>query len=285
MRREGAGERLADIARSHLPAVPILMYHSVASSAAPRFGRYVVGPEIFAAHMDLLAGEGYQPITARQLAQQQCADGIPSRAVVLTFDDAYTDFGDTALPILRAHNFPATLYVPTAFVGGTALWLRDCGESDRKILSWHALADINREGVEVASHSHTHPQLDRVAGAVINDELRRSRQLLEDNLGVSVEGFAYPFGYWTRAVRSRVADAGYAYACAVSELAASAEDDPFTLPRITVAGGTSVLALSRLLAAVPTLLTRRASEAKRLAWLGVRHITALGGDPQSGRLA
>jgi peptidoglycan/xylan/chitin deacetylase (PgdA/CDA1 family) len=284
MRREGAGERLAGNARSHLPAVPILMYHSVASTAAPRFSRYVVNPEIFAEHMNHLAGEGYQPITAGQLARQQCAGGFPGRPVVLTFDDAYTDFEDTALPILRSHNFPATLYVPTAFVGGTALWLRDCGEADRKILSWRALTDIHREGIEVASHSHTHPQLDRVPGTVVNDELRRSRQLLEDNLGVPIEGFAYPFGYWTRGVRSRVADAGYTYACSVSELAAAAEDGLFTLPRITVAGGTSVLVLSRLLAAVPGLLTRRASEAKRLAWLGVRHITALGGDPQSGRL-
>src|SRR5215469_499622 len=274
MRREAASKHLADIGRSQLPAVPILMYHSIASSAAPRFGRYVVSPEIFAAHMDHLAGEGYEPITAGQLAKRQCADRVSGRAVVLTFDDAYADFEEVALPILRSHNFPATLYVPTAFVGGTALWLRDCGEADRKILSWRSLIDINSEGIEVSSHSHTHPQLDRVPGAVITDELRRSRQLLEDNLGVSVEGFAYPFGYWTRAVRSGVADAGYAYACSVSELAASAMDDPFTLPRITVAGGTSVRVLSRLLAAVPTPLTRRASEAKRLAWLGVRRITA-----------
>ena len=66
------------------------------------------------------------------------------------------------------------------------------------MLSWQALRDIAAEGVEVAAHSHTHPQLDRVPAAVISDEVGRSRCLLEDNLGLAVDGFAYPFGYWNR---------------------------------------------------------------------------------------
>ena len=70
-------------------------------------------------------------------------------------------------------------------------------------------ADIAAEGIEVAAHSHTHPQLDRVPAAVISDEVRRSRCLLEDKLGFAVDGFAYPFGYWDRAARAAVAAAGY----------------------------------------------------------------------------
>ena len=50
--------------------------------------------------------------------------------VVLTFDDAYRDNLQHALPILRAHEAPFTLYVPTAFVDGVGqLW-------------WQAIEDI-----------------------------------------------------------------------------------------------------------------------------------------------
>ena len=52
------------------------------------------------------------------------------RFVVLTFDDAYRDNLQYALPILQRHEAPFTLYVPTAFVDGVGqLW-------------WQAIEDI-----------------------------------------------------------------------------------------------------------------------------------------------
>lgn len=40
---------------------------------------------------------------------------LPDRAVLITFDDAYTDFADNAWPILQQFRLPATVFVPTAF--------------------------------------------------------------------------------------------------------------------------------------------------------------------------
>jgi O-antigen biosynthesis protein len=257
------------------------MYHSIATSAARRFARFVVSPADFAAQMDHLAAEGYQPITARDLARGLATDDRPARPVVLTFDDAFTDFATVVMPILQKHGFPATLYVPTAYAGRTALWLHDCDEHQRPILSWRALRDIVSAGVEVASHSHTHPQLDRIALPLVRDEVRRSRQMLEDNLGVPIDGFAYPFGYWNRNARLSVCAAGYSYACAVGELPVSGTADRYTLPRVTVAAGVSVDGFARVVASSSTPAARRSSEVKRWAWRALRrHIRAVGGDPQ-----
>ncbi len=268
-------------ARTQAQGVPILMYHSVATSAAPRFARFVVRPADFAGQMDHLAAAGYQPLSAADLARRRAAGDIPARPVVLTFDDAFTDFETMVMPILQEHGFPATLYVPTAYVGRTASWLRDCDEDRRPVLSWRALGDIVSAGIEVSSHSHTHPQLDRMALPLVEDEVRRSGETLEDFLGVPVEGFAYPFGYWNRDVRSTVAAAGYSYACAVGELAATAAADTLTLPRVTVAGGLGVDSFSRLLAVRPTPAARLSSEIKRWAWQAMRrHIRSVGGDAQ-----
>jgi peptidoglycan/xylan/chitin deacetylase (PgdA/CDA1 family) len=264
--------------------VPVLMYHSIATSAARRFRRFVVDPGEFAAQMAYLHARGYHPVTtAHLIGSRSSGRPLPARPVVLTFDDAYADFYSMALPILREHDFLATICVPTAYVGSTARWNANLGEQDRGILSWRALHDITAEGVEVAAHSHTHPQLDRLAPLAIRDEVYRSRCLLEDNLGLSVQGFAYPFGYWNRASRAAVATAGFRYACAVSDLMTAPDDDVLTLPRLTVNAGIGVSGLARLLDARPTPSGRRAALAKRIAWGAMRRgVPVVGGDPRAG---
>lgn len=263
--------------------VPVLMYHSIARDVSAEFRRFAVDPDEFGAQMDYLAAEGYHTVTAADLAAGGAGRALPPRPIVLTFDDAYTDFYSTALPILREHDFRASLYVPTAYVGATARFLGRA-DGNRAVLPWQALRDVAAEGVEVAAHSHTHPQLDRVPAAVIREEVSRSRRLLEDQLGLAVPGFAYPFGYWNRAARAAVAAAGYGYACAVAELITAPGDDVLTLPRLTVNAGIGVAGLAGLLDTRPPRAGRQMAEAKRLAWRALRRmVPALGGDPREGQ--
>jgi len=42
---------------------------------------------------------------------------FPKRSVLITFDDAYADFTETAWPILKRFELSATLFVPTAYPG------------------------------------------------------------------------------------------------------------------------------------------------------------------------
>jgi peptidoglycan/xylan/chitin deacetylase (PgdA/CDA1 family) len=60
--------------------------------------------------------ERYHPVSADEvLAAARGARSLPHRAVLVTFDDAYRDFGEIAWPILRRHGVPATVFVPTAY--------------------------------------------------------------------------------------------------------------------------------------------------------------------------
>lgn len=84
----------------------VLTYHRVDEA----------GP--FARQMDYLA-EHYKVVSIpRVLRALDGGPGLPPRTVLLTFDDAYRSFAEVAWPILRAHAFPATLFVPTAFPDG-----------------------------------------------------------------------------------------------------------------------------------------------------------------------
>lgn len=252
--------------------VPVLMYHSIGTTTTRRFRKFAVHPAEFAEQMAYLDDQGYQTVTAADLAERPSVTSLPERPVVLTFDDAYEDFYTAALPELRKHGFRSTLFVPTAYVGMTAAFNASTGEVDRRIMTWSAVRDVIAEGVEVASHSHTHPQLDLVLSDVVIEEISRSRKLLEDQLGVPIEGFAYPFGYWNRAARAAVADGGFRYAAAVADLRTSPGDDIFTLPRLTVRAGIGVTGLARLVTRQPTLWRRGMARARLPVSRAVRGI-------------
>jgi peptidoglycan/xylan/chitin deacetylase (PgdA/CDA1 family) len=245
------------------------MYHSVGGSTA-QHGRFTISTADFANHLAYLADAGYRTITAAELgAAVRRREAPQPGTVVLTFDDGYADFYTTAFPTLVKHGFTATLYMTTGHIGGAPDARHDSGPAP-EMLDWSALEEVTAAGLEVAAHSHTHPQLDRVPQQRVRDEVRHSRMLLEDRLGIEVRGFAYPYGFWDAAARQAVEQAGFDTACAVSELACRAEDDPLTLPRLTVNAGTDVSRLRRILRSRPTTIARRISRSKRLLSQAVR---------------
>jgi peptidoglycan/xylan/chitin deacetylase (PgdA/CDA1 family) len=98
--------------------LPILMYHRVAELASPpRFDPMLLSaaPEVFEEEVRLLAQE-FTPISVELLLDVRAGRGtLPRRAVLVTFDDAYTDFAEHAWPVLRKYGVPVTLFVPTAY--------------------------------------------------------------------------------------------------------------------------------------------------------------------------
>ena len=229
--------------------IPILMYHSISSHASPRFRPCIVSPETFDEHLSYLDQCHYTPVTVTQFVQAMArgGDGLPARPVVLTFDDGYADFYTSALPALQRHGFTATLYVATAFVGGTSRWLQHMGEGMRPMLTWEQLAEISASGIECAAHTHTHRPLDMLPPSVARDEIVRSKELLEEHLGQQVSSFAYPYGYYSARVWQIVRAAGYASACAIKGALSSLHDDPYALARLAIKPHTSVHVLATAL--------------------------------------
>jgi peptidoglycan/xylan/chitin deacetylase (PgdA/CDA1 family) len=222
--------------------IPILMYHSISSYASPRFRPCIVSPETFNQHLSYLDQCHYSPITVTQFVQAMAreGDGLPPRPVILTFDDGYADFYTSAFPALQRHVFTATLYVATAFVGGTSRWMQHIGEGLRPMLTWAQLAEINANGIECGAHSHTHRPLDMLPPSVAHEEIVRSKELLEEYLGQPVSSFAYPYGYYSAHVQQIVQAVGYVSACAVKLALSSLYDDPYALARLAINPDTSV---------------------------------------------
>ena len=250
------------------------MYHSIADEAAPRFERFVVPPHRFAAQLERLSERGYVGLTVSQLVgRARAGSPLPPRVVALTFDDGYADFSTTALPLLHRYGFPATLYVATAYVGGSSRWLVRERETQRPMLSWEQILAAQNAGIEIGAHSHDHAALDVLAPGQLLYEVRHCRALLEARLGGPVTSFAYPFGYASRMVKRAVAEAGYTSACAVGYRLSEPGGDPLNLQRCIVTRETQGAALDRLLELGQP---RRAAAValSRPAWRAVRRIAA-----------
>ncbi|MHA3980115.1 polysaccharide deacetylase family protein [Halovulum sp. GXIMD14794] len=118
---------------------------------------------------------------------------IPERALLITFDDGYLSTLTEALPALRDKGYPAVVFVPTAYVGGTNSFDFNV-EPTEAMCGWSELAELNANGVAVQGHTVTHPQLSEIGDADLAYELKASRQVLEDRLGTPVDSLAYPYG-------------------------------------------------------------------------------------------
>lgn len=81
-------------------------------------------PEGFARQAAHLAAR-FRVVSADEVLAAARGEGaLPPRAVLLTFDDGYRDFGEVAWPVLRRLGLPATLLVPTGFAepGAAEFW-------------------------------------------------------------------------------------------------------------------------------------------------------------------
>jgi peptidoglycan/xylan/chitin deacetylase (PgdA/CDA1 family) len=236
--------------------VPVLMYHEIAE-AAETTSRLAVTPAAFAAQLDYLSSAGFTTVTAGQLAAHQTgADAaLPARPVVLTFDDGYGDFYHRALPLLKRHHFTATLFVTTGWTQDPEMRAAEAG-----MLNGTQIAEVAAAGMEIGAHTRRHPALDQLPRQVVREELVTSKQWLEDQLGFSVPGLAYPFGYSTAEVRDVAREAGYVYAYAVDNLMTGPASDQFARPRLTVRRATTMPEFRRLVDGhvTPRLLEDRA---------------------------
>jgi peptidoglycan/xylan/chitin deacetylase (PgdA/CDA1 family) len=260
--------------------VPVLMYHALSPACTSGFCRWTLSPERFESHLGYLSQEGYRAVTVAELAERHRRGALdPSgRLIVLTFDDAYADFLDVAMPALLRYGMTATLFVPTGYVGGHSGWMRTEGEGDRAVLSWAELGEISRCGIEIGAHSHTHPELDMVRTGGLAEEARQPKLLLEERLGVPVTSFAYPFGLYDRRVRDAVGAAGYTAACTMNSWAATSGDHLLELPRVAVFDDTDADSLAARLSASRGPARRAALRARRVAQVRARRRRARSGD-------
>lgn len=167
----------------------ILIYHLVGAGTDSPVD---LPTGLFRAQMEELRERARILPLPEALHRLESSDPPREPIAVVTFDDAYESFVSQALPILEELAIPVTLYIPVGFVEGTSR-APITGTGELPAASWEALRAAVASGlVTPGSHTLTHPDLRGISPGQARKEVIRSRECLEERLGVEVETFAYP---------------------------------------------------------------------------------------------
>lgn len=219
------------------PRVPILMYHSISSDLEPAVAPYYktnTSPAIFRHHISFLVEQGYRsvdlPLVVERLRQQL---PLPEKSVVITFDDGFRNFYTEAFPVLRKHEFTATVFLPTGFIQTPRRSFKN-----QECLTWDEVRELRKGGIQFGSHTVTHPRLLDLAWTEIQHELRASKSELEQQIGEPISSFAHPYAFpqadndYVRGFREVLEESGYS-CCVTTRLGrVKTGDDPFNLKRL-----------------------------------------------------
>jgi len=213
----------------------IFIYHRFGEARYPSTN---IALDVFSAQLRELREGDYSVLPLGEVVDRlRSGDPLPERCACLTVDDAFRSFLSGAMPLLRRHGFPVTLFVNTDAVGTPGY------------LDWDELRALAREGVEIGNHSASHAYLvenlpgedDKAWRERVGGDLIRAQRQLERELGGTSRLFAYPYGEYSPGLLEVVRDLGFSGAAAQQSGVAAHGADFFTLPRFPMGGAYATL--------------------------------------------
>ena len=230
----------------HRRRTVFLCYHSITKCrhAIPDEFKLHTPVELFASHLDYLQ-QNYRIISmAEYLEARRERRRLEDYTAVLTFDDGTRNFFTVVVPLLVKRNLSAIAFVITnsAAEREDSLFEREWSPIDDLLhLSWSEIRAIARvPGIEIGSHSHTHPDLTIISSEDVLDELRDSLGAITEHTGNSAPSFAYPHGKTSESVRKATAAIGYSCAFTGQLGANQMDSDLYDLQRVVIAGDDDV---------------------------------------------
>jgi len=202
--------------------VPIVLYHHI-SDDLERFAKNLVLPEKnLIAQLDYLIANDIKTITFHDLKKLKEEGKEPAgKAVILTIDDGYDD-AYIAAQHLNGKGLKAVFFIITDKIGTAGY------------LDWRQVKKMRSWGMEIGSHGVTSADLRSSSEFFIKDELQRSKQIIEDELGEDIISYAYPAGGFTADAIAVVEEVGYSFARSIRSGSRYSELELYKLPVLRV---------------------------------------------------
>ncbi|ARS40497.1 polysaccharide deacetylase [Sphingobacteriaceae bacterium GW460-11-11-14-LB5] len=219
--------------------VPILCYHQVRNWKATdgKVGKdYIVEIQNFKDQMKMLADSGYHTILPDQLyAYLNTGAALPSKPIMLTFDDTDLDQFTIVRPTLDKLGYKAVYFIMTVSIGKKGKFV--------DYMSKEQIKQLADEGNVIGSHTYDHKNFKKYAGKDWEEQLDKPTKKLEEITGKKMTEFAYPFGLWNAEGIPELKKRGFRMAYQLSTK--RDEKDPlFTIRRIIASGYWSPKTLS-----------------------------------------
>ena len=209
--------------------VPILYYHYIRVNPNPRDRvgfSLSTPPAMFRAQMQYLADHGFHVISLHEaVVAGKNHRGLPSRPVVLTFDDGYADFFTAAVPILQSHGFTATSFVISGRMGRGGF------------MTPSQVVAADGMGFTIGAHTVDHVALAAQPAARAVWEMMQSKLALEELLGHPIVDFAYPYGSFNQYDMAQAKTLGFETAVSTLYGSVHSAGQLFELSRMRIGGG------------------------------------------------
>jgi peptidoglycan/xylan/chitin deacetylase (PgdA/CDA1 family) len=230
------------------PQFGILSYHEV--EPVPHL-EWSVSREDFAEQMIYLAATGYHVVPIEDVFELLAGKrkSLPRDPVVITVYDGWESAFSEIAPLLKQLRMPWSLYIYPGII--------DVG---LRALKWPELLQLAASGVDIESHTLSHPHLIRKAhpemtdaayAAWLHNELAGSRAVIEQRIGKHVRFLAYPYGDWDAGVEQEAARDGYALALTEWRGVNTPQQPPLELKRLPILRDTNFAQFMQDLGAEP----------------------------------
>jgi peptidoglycan/xylan/chitin deacetylase (PgdA/CDA1 family) len=238
-----------------LGGIRVLLYHGLTTpgdgSGEGRDGKYWIAASRFREQLARIAQGRHRTMLLENMWAGPVSTG-GEQPVVITFDDGSASDFAVAFPLLLQAGARAEFFLNTATVGTDGY------------LSWPQIAEMHRLGMSFQSHGHDHAHLLRLSTPMLHQQMRDSKRIIEDRLGVRVNFLSAPFGLLSRRVVDVALAEGYRAVC--TSWAWPARPGKPVVHRIPVDRNTTELQFSRLLMGSPGWYVRQ------LSWSGLKYV-------------
>ena len=207
----------------------MLCYHAISDTWDDPLA---TSAEVFERQLNMLVRRGYTAVGGEGALANR------ARTLCVTFDDAFRSVG-SVLGTLERLGIPVTIFACTELAesGGPfrvpELSRRLPADEDELLtMSWDTLGELAQRGVQIGSHTASHPHLPQLGDDELEAELTSSRELVEARIGQRCGLLAYPYGHHDARVRTAAHKAGYTGAFTVGP--PTGASSPYAFPRVGV---------------------------------------------------
>ncbi|MCC5464147.1 polysaccharide deacetylase family protein [Pelosinus baikalensis] len=212
--------------------VPILMYHRIADIPNDR---NTVSPIMFEQQLQYLKRHGYTTISLQDLYHHfTLKSPLPSKSILLTFDDGYEDNLMNALPLLKKYDMAATVCIISNWIGQENNWEDYKNKPHCRTMDLAQLQEWLKQGMFICAHTVNHPFLPRLNNEEILHELASCKISLEHQLHIPIDFLCYPYGDFDNRVKILAKQAGYKAALGIFKGTDFWRNDLFSLKRVVI---------------------------------------------------
>lgn len=199
--------------------VPVVCYHQIRDwkpTDSKSAKDYIIPIAAFKEHIKMLADSGYHTILPDQLYNYLTkGTPLPSKPIMLTFDDTDLDQFTIANPTLKKYGFKGVYFVMTVSLGRPHYMTNEMVKT------------LSDEGNIIGSHTWDHHRVDKYThngvlkilgknGKITNKpvddwvtQIDKPTKKLEEITGKKIDYFAYPFGVWKKPVLPEIQKRGF----------------------------------------------------------------------------